>query len=379
MKKIFVTMVVLCVGLAFGASTNSTSILDSNNAGPMVDLGTLNADNAHWQVYDEGGESCAACVVDGGSQYGSWDRTWMYNTDAFDLSGASEAYAYFDYKLDVHTEGGGDYFSLYIYTGDMSGFVPENETPVVTFDTDQSDWTTYNIDMSSYIGESTVYFVFYWKSDMEGVAAGVRVDNATVGYWDGETWEEIQMWDWNTDKHYTHENWDISDAAGSYGKFGFHYDTGGDTWLWWWVIDNVNIYGDVSGDMVDEDFASDPDWEQEQYSGNGVWEWYSSFSGFYHNFDECYICDSDGHSSWVYDVEVFTPVFDAKDDSVVTLEFDSEYENIGTNNHAIGNLYVADFEEYADPFDNLDGWTTVDEGAATIEDTSLGNIKAIYR
>lgn len=375
MKRLFVTLGVLCVGLVFGASTNSTSILDSNNAGPLVDLGTLNADNAHWQVYDEGGESCAACVVDGGNQYGSWDKTWMYNTDAFDLSGASEAYAYFDYKLDVHTEGGGDYFSLYIYTGDMSGFVPENETPVATFDTDQSDWTTYNIDMSSYIGESTVYFVFYWKSDMEGVAAGVRIDNATVGWWDGTSWTQTELWNWNFDKGVTHENFDISDAAGTYGKVGFHYTTNGYTWLWYWGIDNVNIYGDVSGDMVDEDFASDPGWEQTQYSGDGVWEWKQD-----HNLpSEAYWADSDAHSSWVYNVEVFTPVFDATDDSVVTLEFDSEYENVSGVDNAIGNLYTADFTVESDPFDNLDGWTTVDEGTATIEDTSLGNIKAIYR
>jgi hypothetical protein len=94
-----------------------------------------------------------------------------------------------------------------------------------------------------------------------------------------------------------------------------------------------------------------PGWTETQYSGLGEWEIEEddSYDPFGHMGDDPYAeADSDAHSSWTYDVGLFSPAIDLQGYGVVYLEYDRNYQNYAGYDDAALNVYsgtTTGFEE----------------------------------
>jgi hypothetical protein len=345
--------------------------------------GHNDADTAHWQAYDEGGEDTAACVVDGGDEYSLGDSTWIYNTDSLDFSDAETAYLEFSYMLNVADSN--DFLAVYAvdYEPVSGDFDPDGETPLAVYDSSVGDWTNETLYLSDHLGEGDVYIVFYWESDASGVSDGVRLNDAMVYTWDGETYDWTQILYWNED-HSAYGpgeevNLDLSDGAGGILAVDFHYNDAG--WDWWAEVDQVVIADDSRAELINENFESWPptDWTILDYESYG---WcrndttgrtnYAGGSGY------CAIADSD---YWYpIDSHLITPPLDCSDSGSVDLTFMASYNDIGGGDYFEVRLGTAEASlDLDDPFDDLSDWTAVDEGEyLNVVNTSWGEIKATF-
>jgi hypothetical protein len=379
MKKIVIALAI--VGCAFAGSVGS--LQDSHAL--SVGVEPLDEDTAHWQAYNDDGEDCAACVVDGGDTYSMGDKTWMYNSTALDISTAQMAGLAFEYKLD--NADANDYLAVYAvnYEPTSGSFDPDAETPLATYDT-TVDWTLEELGLEDLLGESTVYVVFHWESDNTGVDAGPRINTAGVWSWDGSyDWTNLLYWDEDHDAYGPGEevNLDLSAVAGSWGVVEFHYDDEG-SWAWWAAVDQVVISDDTRADLLTEDFEDWPptDWEIVDYGGTGyVWESNSTTgrTNYAGGDGLCAVADSD----WDYPMNtgLITPLLDFSGSTSIALDFTASYNDLitGGGDYFEVNLGEVTWNpEIDDPFDDLSAWTTVDEGVySPVKDSSWGYIKTL--
>jgi len=380
MEKIVIALAI--VGCAFAGSVGS--LQDSHAL--SVGVEPLDEDTAHWQAYNDGGEDCAACVVDGGDTYSMGDKAWMYNATALDLSSATMGGLGFDYKLD--SADANDFMAVYAvnYEPTSGSFDPGAETPLATYDTTVG-WTYEELGLETMLGESTVYIVFYWESDNTGVDAGPRIDNAGVGTWDGSyDWTNLLSWDEDHDPYGPGEevNLDLSDVAGSAGVVEFYYYA--PSWDWWAEVDQVVISDDTRADLLTEDFETWPptDWTIENYGGDEVWlsndttgrTNYAGGDGF------CACADSDyAGQGTTMDTGLITPILDFSGSTSIALDFIASYNDItaaGGDYFEVNLGEVIWVTEIDDAFDDLSAWTTVDEGVySPVKDASWGYIKTL--
>ena len=340
---------------------------------------------AHWQAYNEGGEDCAACVVDGGDSYSYGDKTWMYNSTAFDFTGIEQAGVAFEYTLA--SADANDFMAVYAvnYEPTSGSFDPDVETPLATYDADVGSWTTVELGMETMLGESSVYVVFYWESDNTGTDDGVRINSAGVWTWDGTyNWTNLLSWDEDHDAYGPGEavNLDLSAIAGEWGVVEFYYYAPG--WDWWAEVDQVVISDDTRADLLTEDFETWPptDWTIENYGGDEVWlsndttgrTNYAGGDGF------CAIADSDyAGAGTTMDTGLITPMLDFSGSTTVSLDFVASYNDIVVADVFEVNLgEVTWVPEIDDAFDDLSAWTAVDEGVySEVTETSWGEIKTL--
>jgi len=348
---------------------------------PFLSVGGSNdAQTAHWQAYDEGGEDKAACVVDDTDEYGLGDKTWMYNTDPIDLSDAETAYCTFTYMLN--TAGTSDYLAVYAvdYEPVSGDFDPDAETPLAVYDTDEDDWTDETFDLEDFLGEDELYVVFYWVSDAADVAGGPRINEASINYWDGESMDWTQVLYWNTSHYGEAVNLDLSDGAGGALAVDFHYDDGG--WDWYCEVDNIIVTDDSRAELLNEQFESSfppSGWTVIDYESYG-WE----------RNDTCYRSNQTGGSGycadadsdwWYYGINshLISPLVDCSGSSSVELDFRAYYLDIGGGDYFEVLLGTAQMESLDEDFSDLSGWTTVDEGEyLDVVTTTWGNIKASF-
>ncbi len=372
MRKLIVLLTVALLCTAF-AGTPFLSVGGSNDA--MT---------AHWQAYDEGGEDTAACVVDDTDEYGLGDSTWMYNSDSIDLTDAQTAYLTFSYMLD--TADSNDYLAVYAvdYEPVSGDFDPDSETPLEVYDTTADDWTDETLFLSDHLGEGDVYIVFYWESDGADVAAGPRLNEACAYSWDGESMDWNQILYWNSD-HGAYGpgeavNLDLSDGAGGTLAVDFHYnDAGG--WNWWCEVDDVVISDDSRAELLNEQFESWPPTDWDIYT-EGSYTWVSNTTCGRPNYagsGNCADADSDYWYSGL-NAHMTTPPIDCSDSTTVDLDFLGVYNWLGGSEYFEVLLGTAEISaDIEDMFDDLDGWTTVDEGEyLNVVGTSWGTIKATF-
>lgn len=368
MRKLIVLLTVALLCTAF-AGTPFLSVGGSNDA--MT---------AHWQAYDEGGEDTAACVVDDTDEYGLGDSTWMYNSDSIDLTDAETAYLTFSYMLD--TADSNDYLAVYAvdYEPVSGDFDPDSETPLEVYDTTADDWTDETLFLSDHLGEGDVYIVFYWESDATDVAAGPRLNEACAYSWDGVSLDWNQVLYWNENHYGEAVNIDLSDGAGGTLAVDFHYDDS--SWDWYCEVDNVVISDDSRAELINEQFESWPPTDWDIYTGE-TYTWVSNTTCYRSNqtggSGNCADADSD---YWYMGVNahMVTPPIDCSGSDTVDLDFLAYYWDIGGGDYFEVLLGTAEISaDIEDMFDDLDGWTTVDEGEyLNVVGTSWGTIKATF-
>jgi len=374
MRKLTVLLSVVLLCAAYAGTTPFLSV-----------GGTNDAQTAHWQAYNDGSDDVAACIVDGETTYGLGDKTWLYNSDGIDLSDADSAYLTFSYTLA--TADSNDYFAVYAvnYEPVSGDFDPDAETPLAVYDTNVDSWTGENLDLGDVLGEDDVYVVFYWVSDATGVDDGVRVNDAGVYSWDGETFAWTQVLYWNT----SHSPWgpgeqvnvDLSDGAGGALAVDFHYDDAG--WDWYAEVDQVVVSDDSRASLLSEQFESSfppSGWTIVDYQD---YSWVRNDTVYRPNYagGSGYCADAD--SDWYYtgiNSHLISPLVDCSGSTTVDLDFYASYTDIGGGDYFEVLLGLP--EESTDietAFDDLSGWTAVDDGEyLNIEYTTWGSIKATF-
>lgn len=364
----------MLLSVAFAGSAPFVSVAGSNDA-----------DTAHWQHYDDGDDDMAACIVDDGDEYSLGDKTWLYNTDAIDLTDAVSAWFGFAYTLD--SADSNDFFAVYAvdFEPTSDDFDPDSETPLAVYDTNEGSWTDEAFDLEDLTGEEEVYVVFYWESDNSGVADGVRVNDAMVGSWDGESydWTQILRWDENHHDYGPGEavNLDLSDGAGGFLAVDFHYDDGG--WDWWAEVDQVVISDDTRADLINEDFESWPptDWTIDNYESYG-WTSNSSTGRINYAGGDGYCAIADSDYWYPIDSHLITPPLDCSGSTTVDLDFVASYNDITPGGGDYFEVLLGVSEETVDledEFDDLSAWTAVDDGEySNVEHTTWGGIKAQF-
>ncbi|RLD75646.1 MAG: hypothetical protein DRJ15_16680, partial [Bacteroidetes bacterium] len=100
-------------------------------------------------------------------------------------------------------------------------------------------------------------------------------------------------------------------------------------------------------------------WTQEIYSGTGVWEWND---GDYQYFappgDDIYaMTDSDGNTSDVYDVGLFTPAMDLSGETSVVLELDRNFQDYAGDGAMAIRTYSGTTSNLEEELD----WSTTDD------------------
>jgi len=114
------------------------------------------------------------------------------------------------------------------------------------------------------------------------------------------------------------------------------------------------------------------DWSQVTYSGNGYWEFCDNCGASQDpiNTDGKFaVADSDGNSTLVYDVGLFTAPFDLTGETTIYLDYDRDFQDyIGSGEMAVraysGGTGAANFEEELD-------WATDDDPSGGIHKTYL--------
>lgn len=372
-----VALVILTSASVF-ANTPTTATLT-----PQTLEGTKDAGSAHWQAI--GGE--AACVVDGGTQYANGDSTWMYNTTAVNLSSALCATLCFEYKLD--NADANDFFEVYALASEPtdSSFIG-GAGLLATYDSSQTTYVEECFDLGDLLGEGTVYITFYWESDTSGVADGVRLDNVILYACDeGASFTEtsILYWDQDHDAYGPGESVseDISSyAAGNCFYVSFNYYDGG-WWAWWAEVDDVEVFCDGDSVLFEQFETSFPPdgWE---VINDWVVPWYRNSYWGRTNYagGDGYCADADSDASYgMMDTYLVSPVLCGCCCDDVDLEFIGAYNDIISGGYDWFEVFVgaADCDlEIDEGFDDLDDWTTVDEGDSLIQPKSLGIIKAMF-
>ncbi len=322
-------------------------------AGTALSTGANTDANAYWQVL--GTE--IGCVKDGETVYGSNDDCTMEHNTPVDISAYDGAYAVINYS-QVAADAN-DYCELWI-NGDL----------IHAFE-DQASLDFLVIPLHGYLG-GTVQMTLRWVSDISGVDDGFRFDYLSIwGANNGDgTW--VEVFNWITDQGETHETHDITTAAdNAMAQLSYTYNTNGNTWLWYWCIDNVVV--DADGDtVVNEDFETGG-WDQDLHGEPGMWELDSDRMA---SGSQNWQCDSDAHSSDTFNAETFSPWFYVYGATAVTVDFDSLYDNFLAQDNAIFGYYYGDGSAiYEDPIDLTD-WTVTDSGTNVVP-SSWGSIKAM--
>jgi hypothetical protein len=308
--------------------------------------------NAHWQIVG----SDIGCVRDGLTEYGSNDDAAMTLDSPIDLSGYQGAYVFISYSQNAADSG--DYTELYV-----------NDNLVHTF-ADSASSTSVIVNLVEYAG-GDVTPKLRWVSDASGVDEGFRFNQFEVyasAYGSG-TFHEV--FNWNSDSGVTYEVHDISGAnEGKLACLSYLYDTNGYSYLYYWVIDNVEV--EVDGKVfLDSDFEGGETWLVNQWGQPGTWE-ADTDHGFGSGTN--WQCDSDAHPSWTFYAETLSPWFPT-DATSITVSFDNYYNNYAGYDNAVFGYYTNPGTLiYDDPID-LAGWTITDDGT-DVERTTWGRIKA---
>ena len=93
------------------------------------------------------------------------------------------------------------------------------------------------------------------------------------------------------------------------------------------------------------------DWSQVIYSGDGIWTWCGDGTPDFIGTDGYYPeADSDENASWVFDVGLFTPAIDCSGETLVTIEFDRNFQDMAGDGEAhlwtySGGTAPANYEE----------------------------------
>jgi hypothetical protein len=124
------------------------------------------------------------------------------------------------------------------------------------------------------------------------------------------------------------------------------------------------------GDMILEehfDTGFPALWSQ-QANATGIWEWTDTYPGWgdplINSDQHMVMCDSDGHSSDVYDVYLMSPVMDLSAYDFISIEFDRNFQAIGSSDDA--GVYIGN---------STDGWTPLWESNS---DDPSGGVHAYY-
>ena len=151
----------------------------------------------------------------------------------------------------------------------------------------------YIIADSDYHGEAFDDEIFTPVMDLATLTAGTFVEGATVSfdahyqeyganpdneygecrlYIDGNLEETLGMW--NTDVYGFHAEYDIPIVDGL--QISFYYNTGGDTWEWWFAVDNVIVSAEWAefGDPLAWYFEDDA-----ETGGNPLWALVPDYGG----------------------------------------------------------------------------------------------------
>ncbi|OGD78303.1 MAG: hypothetical protein A2Y64_07075 [Candidatus Coatesbacteria bacterium RBG_13_66_14] len=213
----------------------------------------------------------------------------------------------------------------------------------------------------------------------------MRLNDASLYYWDGESYDWSQILYWNVDHSPSGPgeavNLDLSDGAGGFLAVDFHYNDAG--WDWWAEVDQVVISDDSRADLLTEQFESSfppGDWTVVNYQTYG---WARNDSCYRTNYagGSGYCADAD--SDWWYpqDTHLISPPVDCSGSTSVDLNFYASYNDIGGGDYFEVLLGVAEETETVteDEFDDLSNWTAVDEGEyLDIQNTTWGEIKASF-
>ncbi|MBD3371309.1 MAG: hypothetical protein GF403_01180 [Candidatus Coatesbacteria bacterium] len=368
LRKALVLLAIATVAFAGTADLSMDSRAFSVGAEPG------NQHNAHWEIYDDGGEDVIACIKDGGPEHGDNDYTWFYNTTAVDLTQDSNPTLEFDYDIAGTTDT-----ALTVY---LCGTEPTDSTTLTAGDNLGTYSGINHAEVALDDTIATAYIAFLWESGTT-IGDGPILDNVEV-HVAGQS-APIEIWYQDTDQSPSGEamNFDVSgDAAGENIRFGFLYTTQGGTWAWYWAIDDVVVTDDTRAELFSEDFeAGDPGWDQIQYGGTeGYWELLDTTArprnGMTGNY---YAADSDLNSSYVFDVETFTPWIDCTGSSTVEIDYMSNLQDFNGDGDGTLNLYTMVANYLIDEsFDDMNDWTDIDEGTgSSIEDASWGEIKTL--
>ena len=355
MKKLVIVLTLLAA-VSFAADLSSLSTTSLSN-----DLTPPTAANAHWQLT---GTNVVGCVKDGDTVYGSnddADLTWDGAT--IDLTGYDGA-AIFVYYTQV-TADASDHCIMELEGGTYSRQFPDAASPT---------WFTYVVPTT--INDLDINF--RWVSDATGFATGFKMTSfQVVGVNNGDG-TYTNVFTWVADNGLTAESHDVT-PMGNLGLacLSYRYSTEGGAWLWGWAIDDVTLDADGTV-VVDEDFES-AGWDQNQNGLDGLWELATDCFGSYTppGSGQFFMCDSDGHNSWVYNAETFSPWVSVYDATTVTAEFASQFQTVNGADHAYFGYYSTNgTHEINEGWANLDNWDVTDSGTS-VEEATWGQIKTM--
>lgn len=357
-RKLIVLLLIAGCAFAGSAVLRLDSAL-SSSAQP------LNENNAHWKIYNDGGNNVLACIAGDGPQHADYDYTWFYNSTPINLTVGSSPVLVFDLNFP-DTAG----VSGKIYVCDTeptdSGILTSG-TLIGEAEYTGGGYVTLLAELPDTI--ATAYIAFLWES-ADTIGNGPRVDNIRIGSFTYANPTQIHTessGEWGT------MSFDVgAQAAGHPVSFGFHYDVGGNNWEYWWAIDNVEIVVDGTVALLEHFESGDPGWHQIQRSGSVVWAWADSDGYCWGNGTYVYRAHGCGHTGAT---ETFTPVVDCLSASSVDISYYSTM-NAWEGTTITLNLYTPVYT-IDDNCENMDNWDTVDEGnASNVVETSWGSIKA---
>lgn len=335
-----------------------------------VGAAPTNDDNAHWQVYDDDGENVFACVRDGGPNHGDYDYTWFYNTEPLDLSAGILPELRF--RCDVNPVRD-TRLTIYQCSSEPTdaSILTSGEFVAVLHDTDGEQ--SFSLD-----GSAQTYIAFLWQSEMF-VGPGPTVDRIKIV---AEDWLEPE-WLWTTSEDQDPDGEYLELDLGGHPKLqlGFWFSDDGFDGDCYWCIDNLSV-STQGWPLWGWDFnGADPGWEQEQYSGDGLWGHYDTAQHAVGGMNDGFYAAGDpfgGNDD--YDVECRTPIiyedyYYGEPDQAFFMSNFQDYAGYGQCGVV---LYAYDsYYELEDDCDTLAAWSTVDEGNSPVRPASWGAIKAL--
>lgn len=386
MKKTILIITVAFLICGFGFATNSSvkSLTTSKSF-----ITPPNANNAYWDIYDDGGENVLACNKhDGSNEYADGDDAICYNAEGNDFAtwGYASGTLSFEYEL-LGSDIGDDYgeFLYAIAPSDPSDI--GEYTVIETFDTATSDNDppyddVYNLDLTNVGGENLlddddVYFMFHWVSDLDtDVGPGWKIDNAGVDF------GTVTLIDEDFEDGALPGDWTVYDYDGaSYEWEPYNDGADGTSWCmynyWLQYADDYIVTQQLDLDMM--------------ATSAEITYWYrTDWPGYGDTFDFMVSTGSGDPADAEFVTEINYP-----DDTMPTTW--TEEANYDMSSYCGEEIYLAwyhgcsyggsfmvdqvvfeaDFGSF-DPFDNLDWWETDESGNSNIQSTSIGNIKTMF-
>jgi hypothetical protein len=339
--------------------------------------------NAYWQIIDDGGDNVLACVLEGDTVYGNGDDCRIRNTDPFNFTTSDVINLELDIKVTVDAPE--DHCFLQMRGADDSTWIVIEDFTTDTAGYEHREYDLAYGEWGDWTTKYDVYIRFRWVSDADGTAEGVRINDFALSYGPYGTFGADEIFSWDTGQGISHEIWDCSPwlTAGEGFYFEFNYSTHGETWQWYWAVDDVWVY-DTDGDLLPaENFDSwIPDgWWLDDHSEDGNWEQDTDHDPGGGSGPPNAQCDSDGNPDWTYNASLFTPTMPCRDDDI-TLDFYSNFQVFLTDEAVLNILHASPILEHFN--DNFEGdlglWTVNDVGGnLNITPSSLGVIKGMFR